>query len=172
MPNKLMFVFLIYILSIFIVTFDLQVGHSQSSVKLDAEFKPHENPLLSLNDVYQITKLSFDTTDKNICPTNNCKYSLEKGELRYNAPVSKYAVEGLLRINFNADENPRLYDIQIDLMENSTNTYNRTINFVSGNMSIGGNAVFNPYYEYKVTNGTLTLLDNTYILNLQANKFD
>lgn len=149
------------------------VSYGQISVDLYAEFKPHENLLLAENDVYQMTQLSFNTTDKSICPDSSCEYTFENGELRYNAFVDEYAVEGLLRIHFIADENPKLYDIRIDLMVNSTSVdNNKTINLLSGNVSIGGNAVFNPYYEYEVKNGTLALYNNTPILNLQANKLN
>ena len=88
---------------------------------LTPEFKLHVNILLASNNIYQITSLSFNTTDQNVCPIiNSWKYSLEKGELRYNAPNNEYTVEGLLKINLHGDNNSKLYDIRIDVMDNRT----------------------------------------------------
>ncbi|MGD9673674.1 MAG: hypothetical protein AB7U98_09375 [Candidatus Nitrosocosmicus sp.] len=171
MSNSIL-VLLLHVVAIVIISSNLLVGYSQPTVELMAEFKLHENILLASNDVYQITNLSFNTTDKNICPIiNNCKYSLEKGELRYNAPNNEYAVEGLLKINLEGEKNSKLYDIRIDVMDNrTTEGIGTAVKLISGNVSIGGNAVFNPYFEYKIVNGSLTFYDDMSKIDVLATK--
>lgn len=169
--SKLLSFSLIYILGITIIASNILLVYSQSSIHLKAEFKPHENLLLASNDVHQITKLSFNTTDENICPIYTCEYSLENGELRYNKLIDEYAVEGLLKINFNGEEESKLYDIRIDVMANKTLEIKiTTVHLLSGNVSIGGNAVFNPYYEYNVVNGSLAFYNDNSKIDIQANK--
>ena len=139
-------------------------------LEIGAEFIRQENEFL-LNDViYNMVTFNFTTNDNRICPSNICTYIFEDGQLSPDIVTGEYAVDGELNVDVNGTSESTTYDIRMDLEVNGMlEEGNRTANINAGTIGIGGNALFNPIYEYQVINGTLDFGEST-LLYLRATK--
>src|SRR5215510_6895766 len=68
-------------------------------MRLIAQFKPEENEFLAKDGYYQVEKIDFVASNgSEICPLNNCIYSVENTEFRPNSPNVGYVFEGRLTV--------------------------------------------------------------------------
>ena len=152
---------------IFNYSIDMAFGQE---LEIGAEFIRQENEFL-LNDViYNMVTFNFTTNDNRICPSNICTYIFEDGQLSPDIVTGQYAVDGELNVGVNGTSESTTYDVRMDLEVNGMlEEGNRTANINAGTIGIGGNALFNPIYEYQVINGTLDFGEST-LLHLRATK--
>jgi hypothetical protein len=71
--------------------YSLEVQQNSSNLGLEqmvlkTEFKPDENQFLAEDGYYQVQKFGFIVSNSSeICPLNNCKYSVENTQFRPNS---------------------------------------------------------------------------------------
>ncbi len=66
---------------------------------LIAQFKPEENEFLAQDGYYQVQKFGFVASNgSEICPLNNCIYSVENTQFRPNSANVGYVFEGRLTV--------------------------------------------------------------------------
>ena len=85
-----------------IYSLDVQQNSSDSGLEqmvLKAEFKPDENQFLAEDGYYQVQKFDFIASNSSeICPLNNCKYSVQNTQFRPNSVGDGYVFEGRLTV--------------------------------------------------------------------------
>ena len=139
-------------------------------LEIGAKFIRQENEFLYDDVIYNLVTFNFTTNDNRICPSNTCTYIFEDGQLSPDLVTGEYAVDGKLNVDVNGTSESTTYDVRMDLEVNGMlEEGNRTANINAGTIGIGGNALFNPIYEYQVINGTLDFGEST-LLYLRATK--
>ena len=139
-------------------------------LEVRAEFIRQENEFLYDDVIYNMATSNFTTNDNRICPSSICTYIFEDGQLYPDIVSGEYAVDGNLNVVVNGTSESTTYDLRMDLVVNGMlEEGNRTANINAGTIGIGGNALFNPIYEYQVINGTLDFGEST-LLYLRATK--
>jgi hypothetical protein len=72
-----------------IYSLDVQLNSSNLGLEqmvLKTEFKPDENQFLAEDGYYQVQKFGFIVSNSSeICPLNNCKYSVQNTQFRPNS---------------------------------------------------------------------------------------
>lgn len=139
-------------------------------LKIGAEFVRQENEFLYDDAIYNMTSSNVTLNDNRMCPSNACTFIFEEGTLSPDFITGEYSVDGKLNAYANETSEPVTYDVRIDLeVGEMLDEGNRTININTGTVGIGGNALFNPLYEYRITNGTLNF-GNITLVDLYAVK--
>ena len=83
---------------------DTSTKHNSSDSGLEkmtliAQFKPEENEFLAKDRYYQVQEFDFVASNgSEICPLNNCKYSVENTQFRPNSATGSYVFEGRLTV--------------------------------------------------------------------------
>src|SRR6476620_12404027 len=68
-------------------------------MELKAQFKLDENQFLAKDGYYQVQKFGFIVSNSSeICPLNNCKYSVQNTQFRPNSVGEGYVFEGRLTV--------------------------------------------------------------------------
>lgn len=106
---------------------------------LQAILEEHENPYLADTGYYEVDGFGLNLSpNSTLCPTNNCEFDLEDGQL---APFlsGSYLFTGLLKIGVEEEEGTRskIMDLkaQLDITETLENDDTRT-EYVTGDLSI------------------------------------
>lgn len=175
--------------------FLFQYGHSQLNVDLDemndksisqqtenninielmalkAQLKPDSSPYLADNGYYQVKKFGFVVNNgSEICPSNNCKFTVENTRFYPNTSTGGYVFDGRLKVT-TIDDNikkSKFYDFYVLLNKDSEEEIDGKITeFLGGKFGFGKNK-FNPEFRYEITNATLTTGKNP-ILSIQGEK--
>jgi hypothetical protein len=127
---------------------------------LKAEFKPDENQFLAEDGYYQIQKFGFMVSNSSeICPLNNCKYSVRNTQFRPNSVGEGYVFEGRLTVIAIEDgvEKSEFYYFNVDFDKTSEEERNGTaIQFLEAT-SVSGTFSFIPGIDYSIINATFLI---------------
>lgn len=151
------------IIPYFKTIYSLEVQQNSSDLGLEhmvlkTEFKPDENQFLAEDGYYQVQKFDFIVSNSSeICPLNNCKYSVENTQFRPNSVGEGYVFEGRLTVIAFEDgiEKSDFYYFDIGFDKKSEDERNgMTIQFLEAT-SVMGTFSFIPGIDYKIINATL-----------------
>lgn len=138
-------------------------------ITLNVYLQPHEDEFLADDGYYGIKKFSFVTTNgSEICPLNQCKFSIEDGEFRPNSYSGGYTFEGRLKVTIEDGETKKskFYNFNADLDKIAEEeTRSKTIEILEGTLEFG-NKKFDPDFKFDVTNGTLLVNNKNPILTI------
>jgi hypothetical protein len=141
---------------------------------LKAELKPHE----FLTDTYEANKFGFVASNNSqICPSNNCKYGIEDGQLSTFTNMSgRYIFEGKLKVTTVEEDvnKSKFYKFAVYLDKTGEEERNgETLQILEGYSSnIGlGKITFNPEISYDITNATLEENKKNPILTIQGEAY-
>ena len=125
---------------------------------LIAQFKPEENEFLGKDGYYQVQKFDFVASNgSDICPLNNCIYSVENTQFRPNSANVGYVFEGRLTVIAVEDgvEKSEFYYFNVGLDKTSEEERNgTTIQFLEATSGLGTFS-FIPGIDYNIINATL-----------------
>jgi hypothetical protein len=141
---------------------------------LKAQLKPHENEFFADEGYYQIEKFGFVSSNgSEICPSDNCKYSVENGELSALTNMSgRYGFEGKLKVTTVTEDVSRskFYDFAVYLDKTGEEERNgETVEILEGTFGLGSD-IFNPEISYDITNATLKVDDKNPILTIEGER--
>lgn len=144
----------------------------ENEILMLADFRLHGNQYLAGRGYYLIKSLNLTTGENSVlCPTNECTYSLEDGQIYPNTSTGGYVIDGRLKTGKESDLGLRstIQPIKLDLnrLETLEMQDQTTIDFVRGDFDMGEN-IYSPDITYKITNGTVTKADRNLILNIQG----
>ena len=140
-------------------------------INLKAEMKPHSNQFMP-EGYFEIKKFGFVPSDgSEICPPNNCKYTVEDGQLSpgYNGG---YSFSGKLKVTTQEGDvkKSKFYDFNTSLDKVSEEERNgETLQFLEGTFGLGKDT-YNPDISYYITNATLKVDDKNPILTIQGER--
>lgn len=111
------------------------------------------------------------SNNSEICPSNNCKFQFQEGELRQNIYSSNiYSMAGILRIGTPEGSEAmryKVYDINVDFkIFESLEKPAEIIHYVDGTINIGD--ISKPQFKYQIVNASLTIKHSDVILDLLA----
>jgi hypothetical protein len=139
-------------------------------ITLKAEMKPHSNQFLK--DYFEIKKFGFVVSDgSNICPTNNCKYTVEDGQFNPNYSGG-YSFSGKLKVTTQEGDvkKSKFYDFNVSLDKTGEEERNgETIQSLEGTFGLGKDT-FNPEISYDITNATLKVDEKNPVLTIQGER--
>jgi hypothetical protein len=140
-----------------------------------AELQPHENGFLAEDGWYRINSFQFIANDsEEFCPSNNCEYEIEEGEVRPDSFTGGYVFDGNLKVTTTEGDTKRskFYNMRADLEKSgSEETPSKLTEIIEGDIGFGG-TVFDPELEYQVVNGTLEVNERSSTLTLpMSNKY-
>jgi hypothetical protein len=125
---------------------------------LKTEIKPDENQFLAEEGYYQVQKFGFIVSNSSeICPLNNCKYSVQNTQFRPNSVGEGYVFEGRLTVIAVEDgvEKSEFYYFNVGFDKKSEEERNgTTIQFLEATSGLGTFS-FIPGIDYKIINATL-----------------
>ena len=157
--------------------YDQAFAQNIDEIKILAQFVPDDN--VFMEDTYTIDNFEMSTSNESqICPTNNCKFELNDGELHKNMFSSNiYPMKGILRVGIpegSGDMRYKVYDMSVDFKIFETlEKLNKVTHYISGTIYIGNDAISSEF-KYEIINGTLTFEnsdeDSNVILNLIAER--
>ena len=129
-------------------------------MRLIAQFKPEENEFLAKDGYYQVEKFDFVVSNgSEICPLNNCIYSVENTQFRPNSPNVGYVFEGRLTVTTVEDgmKKSEFYYFNVGFDKTSEEERNgTTIQFLEATFGLGKFSLI-PGIDYNITNATLLL---------------
>ncbi len=127
---------------------------------LIAQFKPEENEFLAKDGYYQVNKFDFVASNgSEICPLNNCIYSLENTQFRPNSANGGYVFEGRLTVTTVEDgvKKSEFYYFNVGFDKTSEEARNgTTIQFLEPTFGLRTFSLI-PGIDYNITNATLLL---------------
>jgi len=127
-------------------------------MELKAQFKLDENQFLAKDGYYQVQKFNFvASNDSEICPLNNCKYSVQNTQFRPNSVGEGYVFEGRLTVIAVEDgiEKSDFYYFNVGFDKKSEEERNgMTIQFLEATPVLGTFS-FIPGIDYNIINATL-----------------
>jgi hypothetical protein len=127
---------------------------------LIAQFKPEENEFLAKDGYYQVQKFDFVASNgSDICPLNNCIYSVENTQFRPNSANVGYVFEGRLTVTTIQDGIKKsafyYFNVGFDKTSEEKRT-GTTIQFLEATFGLGKFSLI-PGIDYNITNATLLL---------------
>jgi hypothetical protein len=129
-------------------------------MRLIAQLKPEENEFLANDGYYQVQKFGFVASNgSEICPLNNCIYSVENTQIRPNSPNVGYVFEGRLTVTTVEDgmKKSEYYYFNVGFDKTSEEERNGTnIQFLEATFGLGKFSLI-PGIDYNITNATLLL---------------
>jgi hypothetical protein len=145
------------------------VAEKDITVLLRAELQPHENEFLAEDGWYRINSFQFIANDtEEFCPSNNCEYEIENGEVRPDSFTGGYVFDGNLKVTITEGDtkNSKFYNMRADLEKaGSEETPSKLTEIIEGDIGFGG-TVIDPDIEYQVVNGTLEVNEQSSTLTL------
>ncbi len=139
------------------------------TVLLRAELQPHENEFLAEDGWYRINSFQFIANDtEEFCPSNNCEYEIENGEVRPDSFTGGYVFDGNLKVTITEGDakNSKFYNMRADLEKaGSEETPSKLTEIIEGEIGFGG-TIIDPDIEYQVVNGTLEVNEQSSTLTL------
>ena len=128
-------------------------------MRLIAQFKPDENEFLAKDGYYQVQKFGFVASNgSEICPFNNCIYSVENTQFRPNSPNVGYVFEGRLTVT-PVEDGMKKSEFYFNVGFDKTSEEERTgtnIQFLEATFGLGKFSLI-PGIDYNITNATLLL---------------
>ena len=125
---------------------------------LIAQFKPEENEFLAKDGYYQVQKFDFVASNgSDICPLNNCIYSVENTQFRPNSANVGYVFEGRLTVTLvdGGVKKSEFYYFNVGLDKTSEEERNgTTIQFLEATSGLGTFSLI-PGIDYNIINATL-----------------
>jgi hypothetical protein len=144
-----------------IYSLDVQQNSSNFGLEqmvLKTEFKPDENQFLAEDGYYQVQKFGFIVNNScEICPLNNCKYSVQNTQFRPISIGGGYVFEGRLTVIAVEDgvEKSKFYYFNVGFDKKSEEERNgTTIQFLEAT-SVLGTFSFIPGIDYNIINAIL-----------------
>ena len=132
-------------------------------MRLIAQFKPEENEFLAKDGYYQVEKFDFVASKgSEICPLNNCIYSVENTQFRPNSPNVGYVFEGRLTVTTIEDgmKKSEFYYFNVGFDKKSEEERTGTnIQFLEATIGLGKFSLI-PGFEYNITNATVLVDKN------------
>ena len=128
------------------------------NMRLIAQFKPEENEFLAKDGYYQVEKFDFVASNgSEICPLNNCIYSVENTEFRPNSPNAGYVFEGRLTVTTVEDgmKKSEYYYFNVGFDKKSEEERTGTIIQLLETTTGLGKFSLIPGFDYNITNATL-----------------
>jgi hypothetical protein len=128
------------------------------NMRLIAQFKPEENEFLAKDGYYQVEKFDFVASNgSEICPLNNCIYSVENTEFRPNSPNAGYVFEGRLTVTTVEDgmKKSEYYYFNVGFDKKSEEDRTGTIIQLLETTTGLGKFSLIPGFDYNITNATL-----------------
>lgn len=127
---------------------------------LIAQFKPEENEFLAKDGYYQVQEFDFVASNgSEICPLNNCKYSVENTQFRPNSATGGYVFEGRLTVTTVEDgvKKSEFYYFNVGLDKTTEEETNgTTIQSLGAIFGLGTFSLI-PGIDYNITNATLVV---------------
>jgi hypothetical protein len=127
-------------------------------MRMIAQFKPEKNEFLAKGGYYQIQKFGFVASKgSEICPLNNCTYSVENTQFRPNSPNVGYIFEGRLSVTTVEDGIKKSDFYYFNVGFDKTSERERTgtnIQFLEATSGLGKFSLI-PGFDYNITNATL-----------------
>lgn len=115
---------------------------------------------------YDIKKFSLAVSDDSqICPSNNCKFSVENGKIF--SLADSYRADGKLKVTVLEDGTSKstLYPLGVTLDKTAEEeSHGQKIETLSGTFEVG------PHITYQVTNATLQVDKNSPVLTIQGER--
>ena len=141
-------------------------------ITLKAEMKPHSNQFMP-EGYFEIKNFGFVPSEgSEICPTNNCKYSVENGQFSPNTYSGGYTFEGRLKVTTQEGDikKSKFYDFNVNLDKTSEEERNgETLQFLEGTFGLGKDT-YNPEISYDITNATLKVDGKNPVLTIQGER--
>jgi hypothetical protein len=117
---------------------------------------------------YDIKKFRLAVSDgSQICPSNNCEYTVEGGKIFSLGDSSSYRADGKLKVTIAEDGSSKstLYPLGVTLDKTGEEESNgQTIGKFAGTFEVG------PHITYQVTNATLELDKKSPVLTIQGER--
>ena len=107
----------------------------------------------------------FATDDKDLCSSNNCSYTIDKGQFRPNTFTHGFIFEGDLKVSLSQKLGQsiasKFFPVRIDFdktgsVENMKGNKSSQIDSLSGMLKLGANMFF-PDFKYKTESANLML---------------
>ena len=142
-------------------------------MSLKAQLKPHENEGLADLDWYQLKKFGFVASNNSeICPLDNCKYTVENGQFSPNTSTGGYTFQGKLKVTTQEDDakKSKFYNFFVVLDKIGEEEANGKILQTLGGMFRFGEKAFSPEFNYDITNATLQVDEKSPVLTIQGER--
>ena len=153
---------------------DSQSPNVQNTVKKPSEeiamkvlLEEHENEYL--DDYYQVDDFAFVASNNSkLCPSGNCEYELEGGEMGSETTPGERDITGKFKID--TGQSKKIMNMRADweTIEERETADGEIVQVIEGELGIGRNQ-FSPENKYQI-NGTLTPEDNDYLLEVKGMK--
>jgi hypothetical protein len=142
-------------------------------MRLIAQFKPDENEFLANDGYYQVQKFGFVASNgSEICPLNNCIYSVENTQFRPNSPNVGYVFEGRLTVTTIEDGMKKsefyYFNVGFDKKSEEERT-GMNIQFLEATTGLGKFSLI-PGFNYNITNATLLVDKNNPSLTIYGER--
>jgi hypothetical protein len=131
------------------------------------EFEPNED--LGLEDYYEVSNFALTVMESSeLCPTGNCEFELEGGEIGPQYTPGERILTGKLRID--TGDSSKIMDVfgPWETIEERTGEDGETVQVVEGTFGIGRNPI-DPDFEYRI-NGTMTSDGDNYLVALHGER--
>ena len=154
------------------VTNTTSSGFGTEQLTLKAEMKPSSNQFLG-EGYFDIKNFGFvPSAGSEICPQNNCKYTVENGQFSPNTYSGGYTFEGRLKVTTQEGDvkKSKFYDFRVDLDKTSEEERNGEIlQSLEGTFGLGKDT-YNPEISYDITNATLKVDEKNPVLTIQGER--
>ncbi|MGI8831430.1 MAG: hypothetical protein ACR2IS_02190 [Nitrososphaeraceae archaeon] len=134
------------------------------------QLQPHEYPSLREDGWYQVLDWQLAISNPSeLCPSQNCVFQLEGGQLPGETTPGERTLTGKLKIN--TGNITKIMDLTANWAAVEERIVSgQTVQVIEGTMGIGvGSAQYSPENQYRI-NGTLTPYGQDAILALQGSK--
>jgi hypothetical protein len=137
-----------------------------SDYAMKVQLEPHENEFLEEDGWYQVSDFALAISNSSeLCPTGQCEFELEGGEMSGEATPGERSLTG--KLNIDTGDTTRIMDLSAfwhTVEERQQN--GDTIQVIEGTLDASTDPV-NPEYESEI-NGTLTPDGDGFILEAQG----
>jgi len=142
-------------------------------MKLQAQLKPHDSQGLADSGWYQIKKFGFVAShNSDICPKNNCKYTVENGQFSPNTITGGYVFQGNLKVTAQEDDvkKSKFYKFFVTLDKiGEEEAKGKTSQSLGGTFGFGEN-MFSPDIMYYIYNATLQVDKKSPTLTIEGQR--
>jgi hypothetical protein len=130
------------------------------------EFEPHE--VLGDQDYNVVSNFALNTMETSeLCPTGNCEFELEGGQLNPAFTPGERSVVGKLRID--TGDSTKIMNLLASWQTvEETEGEGETTQYIEGTLGIGQEE-FSPDFEYRI-NGTMTSDGENYLVTLHGER--
>lgn len=144
-------------------------NQNQVSDRIAAQVEFEPNEVLGMEDYYDVSNFAFNTMETSeLCPTGNCEFDLEGGQLDPAFTPGERMFHG--KLNIDTGETRRIMNLLAswETIEERGGEDDEAVQYIEGTLGIGRDE-FNPDYEYRI-NGTMTPDGENYIVALHGER--